>query len=224
MSDLLTQSFRFSDPRDLADLRTFATRAKAIDDGAIRLQAAGSVLAAYVCVLRPRLLGEATPTILGLRTMGLAERSAVDVTVPLSAVLDRLARAGEADVELPVPPSTVSESWTGVSAPRTGWELVTSVPDADLRRAAEAGITEVAGIVPDKPGALIVNNARAAVWGRVLDGSGVPAGAAFAALTLGFLADGDQKLYRAGRWYRLTGTRGHVLVRTGNGLVLTSGA
>ncbi|HEY8754212.1 MAG TPA: hypothetical protein VIM40_11265, partial [Arthrobacter sp.] len=124
MSDLLTKSFRFADPRDLADLRTFATRAKTVDDGAIRLQAAGSVLAAYVCVLRPRLLGESTPTILGLRTMGLAEPSAIDVTVPLSAVLDRLARAGEDDVELPVPPSTVTESWTGVGAPRTGWELV----------------------------------------------------------------------------------------------------
>jgi hypothetical protein len=219
VSDLLTQSFRFADPRDLSDLRTFATRAKTIDDGAIRLQAAGSVLAAYVCVLRPRLLGESTPTILGLRTMGLAEPSRTDVTVPLSAVLDRLARAGEDDVELPVPPSTVTESWTGVSAPRTGWELVRSVPDSELRQAAEAGIAEVANIMPDNPGALIVNNARAAVWGRELDSSGLPAGAAFAALTLGFLADGDQKLYRAGRWYRLTGTRGHVLARTGSGLL-----
>jgi hypothetical protein len=219
VSDLLTQSFRFADPRDLADLRTFATRAKTIDDGAIRLQAAGSVLAAYVCVLRPRLLGESTPTILGLRTMGLAEPSRTDVTVPLSAVLDRLARAGEDDVELPVPPSTVTESWTGVSAPRSGWELVRSVSDSELRQAAEAGIAEVANIMPDNPGALIVNNARAAVWGRELDGSGLPAGAAFAALTLGFLADGDQQLYRAGRWYRLTGTRGHVLARTGSGLL-----
>jgi hypothetical protein len=219
VSDLLTKSFRFADPRDLADLRTFATRAKTIDDGAIRLQAAGSVLAAYVCVLRPRLLGESTPTILGLRTMGLAEPSRTDVTVPLSAVLDRLARAGEDDVELPVPPSTVTESWTGVSAPRTGWELVRSVSDSELRQAAEVGIAEVANIMPDNPGALIVNNARAAVWGRELDGSGLPAGAAFAALTLGFLADGDQKLYRAGRWYRLTGTRGHVLARTGSGLL-----
>ena len=55
-------------------------------------------------------------------------------------------------------------------------------------------------------------------WGRPLDGSGLPAGAAFAALTLGFLADGDQKLYRTGRWFRLTGARGHVLARTGTGL------
>lgn len=218
MSDLLTQSFRFADARDLADLRTFATRAKAVDDGAIRLQAAGSVLAAYVCVLRPRLLGESTPTILGLRTMGLAEPSTTDVTVPLAAVLDRLARAGEGDVELPVPPTTVTESWTGVGAPRTGWEQVGTLPDSELRTAAETGITEVAAIVPASPGALIVNNARSAVWGRALDGSGLPAGAAFAALTLGFLADGDQKLYRAGRWFRLSGPRGHVLARTGTGL------
>ncbi|GAC1600011.1 MAG: hypothetical protein NVS3B6_09700 [Pseudarthrobacter sp.] len=218
MSDLLTQSLRFTDPRDLADLRTFATRAKTIDDGAIRLQASGSVLAAYVCVLRPRLLGESTPTILGLRTIGLAEPSTVDATVALSAVLDRLARAGEDDVELPVPPSTVTESWTGVSAPRTGWERIGPLQDAELRRAAEAGITEVAGIVPAQPGALIVNNARAAVWGRALDDSGLPAGAGFAALTLGFLADGEQMLYRAGRWFRLSGPRGHVLARTGSGL------
>ncbi|KNH18813.1 hypothetical protein ACU18_06610 [Arthrobacter sp. ZBG10] len=218
MSDLLTSSFRFADPRDLADLKTFATRAKAIDDGAIRLQAAGTVLAAYVCVLRPRALGESTPTILGLRTMALAQPSGTDVTVPISAVLDRLARAGEHDVDLPVPPSTVAESWTGVSAPRGGWERIGSISDADLRAAAEAGITEVAGIVPDKPGALIVNNARAAVWGRDLDGSGLPAGAAFAALTLGFLGTGEQALFRAGRWFRVSGDRGHVLARTGSGL------
>lgn len=219
VSDVLTQPLQFTDPRDLADLRTFATRAKSIDDGAIRLQASGPVLAAYVCVLRPRLLGEATPTILGLRTMALAQPADTDVTVPISAVLDRLARAGENDVELPLPPVTVTESWAGVGAPRTGWEPVATLPDAELRRAAEAGITEIAAIIPDKPGALIVNNARATVWGRELPGAaGLPLGAAFAALTLGFLADGEQQLYRAGRWFRLSGSRGHVLARTGSGL------
>lgn len=215
------QSFRFADPRDLADLRNYAARAKAIDDGAIRLQASGLVLAAYVCVLRPRQLGESTPTVLGLRTMGLAISSTTDVTVALSAVLDRLARAGENDVELPVPPSTVTESWAGVSAPRAGWELIGPIPDAALQQAAQAGIAEVAGIVPDKPGALIVNNARAAVWGRELEGTGgLPAGAAFAALTLGFLGDDEQTLYRSGRWFRLSGSRGHVLARSGAGLGL----
>ncbi|HET6240384.1 MAG TPA: hypothetical protein VFD99_00160 [Arthrobacter sp.] len=219
MSDVLTQPLQFTDPRDLADLRTFATRAKSIDDGAIRLQASGPVLAAYVCVLRPRLLGEATPTILGLRTMALARPAETDVTVPLSAVLDRLARAASDDVDLPLPPVRVSESWAGIGAPRGGWEPLGTLRDAALRQSAEAGITEVAAIMPDKPGALIVNNARAAVWGRELpDAGGLPAGAAFAALTLGFLADGEQKLYRAGRWFRLSGSRGHVLARTGSGL------
>ena len=177
------------------------------------------MLAAYVCVLRPRLLGESTPTILGLRTVALAAPAELDVTVPLSAVLDRLARAGADDVELPVPPMTVTESWAGVGAPRTGWEPLGTLPDTVLRQSAEAGITEIAAIIPDKPGALIVNNARATVWGRELpDAGGLPAGAAFAALTLGFLADGEQSLFRAGRWFRLSSPRGHVLVRSGSGL------
>lgn len=232
MPDLLTPSLTFPDPSDLADLRTFATRARSIDDGAIRLQAAGSVLAAYVCVLRPRILGESTPTVLGLRTMALARPLEADVTVPIGAVLDRLARAGANDVDLPVPPSTVTEPWTGVSAPRSGWVQAGTLPDQVLRTAAEAGINEVASLVPDNPGALIVNNVRATVWGRPLalpgaavagpeteDASGgLPAGAAFAALTLGFLANGEQRVFRAGRWFRLSGDRGHVLVRTGAGL------
>ncbi|MGO4493381.1 hypothetical protein AB4Y86_14990 [Arthrobacter sp. 2YAF22_2] len=219
MPDVLIEPLQFTDPRDLADLRTFATRARAIDDGAIRLSAAGPVLAAYVCVLRPRLLGESTPTILGLRTVALAEPAELDVTVPLSAVLDRLARAGADDVALPVPPVTVTESWAGVGAPRSGWESLGTLSDLSLRQGAEAGITEIAAIIPEKPGALIVNNARATVWGRPLpDAGGLPAGAAFAALTLGFLADGQQSLFRAGRWFRLSSPRGHVLVRAGSGL------
>ncbi|MCA4131242.1 hypothetical protein [Arthrobacter sp. M4] len=223
MTDVLTQSLRFADPRDLADLRTYATRAKSIDDGAIRLQAAGQVLAAYVCVLRPRLLGESTPTILGLRTMALAEPAQLDVTVSLSSVLDRLARAGAEDVELPVPPTTVSESWTGVSAPRTGWEPLGTVSDAELKEAADAGIAEVARTVPDRPGTLMVNNTRAAVWGRGLaTAAGIPAGAAFAAYALGFLGEGEQALFRNGRWFRVSGVRGHVLVRTGAGLGLSA--
>lgn len=221
MSELLTSSFHFADPQDLADLRTFVTRAKNVDDGAIRLQGSGSVLAAYVCVLRPRLLGESTPTILGLRTMALSRPSTVDVTVPLSAVLDRIARASENSASLPVPPSTVSESWTGVSAPRSGWDPVGPVSEIDLRSVAEAGIREVADLVPSSAGAMMVNNARANVWGRPVDfAAGLPAGAAFAALTLGFLADGKQELFRAGRWFRLSGPRGHVLIRTGTNIGL----
>ncbi|MFJ4025768.1 hypothetical protein ACIPWF_02095 [Paenarthrobacter sp. NPDC089989] len=219
MTDVLTQSFRFADPRDLTDLRTYVTRAKSVEDGAIRLQAAGQVLAAYVCVLRPRILGESTPTILGLRTMALADEAEADVTVSIASILDRLARSSADDVELPIPPSTVSESWAGVGAPRSGWEAQGPVSDAELKAAAEAGIAEVAGVVPAMAGAAVVNSARAAVWSRGLQGrEDIPAGAAFAALALGFLGDGEQQLFRNGRWFRLSGPRGHVLVRTGAGL------
>ncbi|MGP0222999.1 hypothetical protein [Paenarthrobacter sp. NCHU4564] len=222
MTDVLTQSFRFTDPRDLTDLRTYIMRAKSIDDGAIRLQASGQVLAAYVCVLRPRILGESTPTILGLRTMALAEPAQADATVRLASVMDRLARSGEGDVELPVPPATVSESWAGVSAPRSGWEALGTLSDDFLRTAAESGMAEVAGVVPAMAGAAVVNTARAAVWGRELEGQpGLPAGAAFAAFALGFLGGGSHQVFRNGRWFRLSGSRGHVLVRTGTGLGLT---
>jgi len=224
VADVLTRSLRFADPRDLADLRTYVTRAKSIEDGAVRLQAAGTVLAAYVCVLRPRTLGDATPTILGLRTSALAEEAEADVTVTLASVLDRLARSGADDVELPLPPSTVSESWAGIGAPRGGWEPLGEVPDAELKSVAEAGIAEVAGVVPEQAGAHMVAAARASVWGREMPGrQGVPAGAAFGAFALGFLGGGVHRLFRNGRWYRLSGSRGHILVRAGAGLGLNVG-
>ena len=101
-----TDELVLADAGTLADLRTFVTRARTADDGAIRLQGAGHVLAAYVCVMRAKLLGEGTPTVLGLRTMALAAPSSIDVTVSLASVADRLARMDGDDVRLPVPPMT----------------------------------------------------------------------------------------------------------------------
>jgi hypothetical protein len=209
-----------ADPQVTADLRTYVTRARAADDGAVHLQAMGSVLAAYVCLMRPRLLGEATPTILGLRTMPLGRPAQTELTVSLSSMADRLARMEENDVVLPLPPMQVKESWTGVLPPRSGWEPVEQLAAGDLRSAAEAGIREVAAAVPQNPGQLMVNNARSKVWGRTLPGATValPAGAAFAALTLGFLDDEPASLFRSGRWLRLSTARGHVLIRIGAAL------
>ena len=48
----MTQVLRLRDAESLADLGRFATRARAVDaEGAMRLQASGTVLAAWVGVL-----------------------------------------------------------------------------------------------------------------------------------------------------------------------------
>ncbi len=209
-------SIELADQATVADLRTFVARARAADDGAIRLQGAGNVLAAYVCLLRPRLLGEGTPTILGLRTMALARTSTADVTVALAAVSDRLARMGETELTLPLPPMEVRETWAGMSPPRGGWEHTNSLDGGKLLDAAREGIRDVANSLPEQSGALIVNNMRATVWGRPLDGATpeLPTGAAFAVYALGFAVPGQSvEVFTAQRWKRLSGPGGHVLVR-----------
>ena len=62
------------DAQGYADLRTFVARARQLDeDGAVRLQADGAVLAAYVGVLPGRgLMGDGA--VVGLRTMRLGRR------------------------------------------------------------------------------------------------------------------------------------------------------
>ncbi len=211
-----TDQFLLADPGTAADLRTFVSRARTADDGAIRLQGAGPVLAAYVCVMRAKLLGEGTPTVLGLRTMALDAASELDVTVSLAAVADRLARMDANDTALPVPPMTVNESWAAVSAPRGAWEELGTVDAEVLIQAAKDGVREIGQIIPVNPGALIVNNARAAVWGRPMDGVAgeLPGGAAFAAYALGFVAPGESgTVFGSHGWLRLSTGRGHILVR-----------
>lgn len=213
----MTPSLRLGEELVLSDLRTFVSRARASDDGAIRLQATGTVLAAWVCSMRPRLLGEGTPTILGLRTMTLAEPAELDTTVSLAAVADRLARMDSGNLELAVPPVPVPESWAAVSPPRSQWQAEQVLGSDELIEAAKTGIREIAQIIPVNPGALIVNNARAAVWGRELSSHAqIPAGAAFAGYVLGFWKPGSAvPLFRSGRWLRLSSGAGHILVRPG---------
>lgn len=212
-------SIRFADSPTLTDFRTFISRARAVDDGAIRLQLSGPVLAAWICSMRPRLLGEGTPTILGLRTMAIEESGGadaqLDATVSLASVSDRLARLSDVEVELPIPAVTVNESWAALSAPRSGWTEETEIAGAELIAVAKEGVREIAQIIPVNPGALIVNNARASVWGRPLAAHPeLPGGAAFAGFALGFWTPEAQvKLFRSGRWLRLSSTAGHILIR-----------
>lgn len=212
----ISSDLTLAEPQVMLDLRTYVGRARAAQDGAVRLQAIGGVLAAYVCILAPRILGEAMPTVLGLRTMPLREPAQLDTTVALASLSDRLARMGENDVVLPVPPTTVTEIWAGVLPPRAGWESKGSVPTDRLLSTASVGIREVAESVPQSPGAIVVNNARGIIWGRPIEGApaDLPSGAAFGAFALGFLVPGEQAgVFINGRWTRLSTGSGHILVR-----------
>lgn len=203
-----------TDAESLLDLGRYAARARALDaDGAVRLQAVGSVLAAWVGVLPGTgLLGVGTT--LGLRTSALAEPAELDVLVPLAAVTDRVARDGEAAV-LPVPPMRVNAAWAAVSPPRGGWLPIAPVSSEALQRSASEGIAEVTDGAPEGSGAAAVAALRAQVWRRPMaDAPGVPAALAFAAYALGFLSPGaEASVATSGPWTRLTTPAGHALTR-----------
>ena len=217
----MTSSLRLLDPQTFADLGVYVARARRLaEDGAARMVGHGPVLAVYVAPLH----GGGGPTVLGLRTLALAEPSSLDATVALAALGDRLAAVPDpgwsgAGVPLAVPPtSATGASWAGVSPPRSGWDPVGLVEPQLLRDVAAAGIAQVADGTPDAAGAQAVARLRALVWGAQIPGMpGVPAGVAFAVEALGFLGQGPDAepaaLLRSGPWVRLTTAAGHVLGR-----------
>lgn len=218
-------SLPLADVESLQDLGSYVARARRLDaEGAVRLQAVGGVLAAWVCVLPGHgLLGEGL--VLGLRTMPLDTAAGpveLDTTVPLAAVTDRMARraaTGEVGARLPVPPTTVSPPWTALSPPRSGWEPVGEVPVAALRRTAREGVEAVGRGTPPGAGAHAVAALRQRVWEAPVQEDGspaarlLPAGAGFAADALGFLGPRDGLVHRCGPWTRLTLPAGYVLTR-----------
>ncbi|MDI3330624.1 MAG: hypothetical protein QJR09_07795 [Micrococcus sp.] len=208
----------------VTDLERYATRARTMADTGMRLQVAGTVLAAWVSVLQPRGLGDRVPVALGLRTFRLDRAGADgwDEVYPLTSVLERLARmASTARTTLSLPPVTEDAPWTAVTPPRSGWSPVATVADDELQQVAQDGIRELGAALPQDPGASMVAQARAAVWGRLLGGTSVeagdgflPAGAAFAAHGLGFLTPGGTTaVHTSGPWVRLSSPAGFVLCR-----------
>ena len=221
----MVQFFTLIDAASLGDLKVYLGRAARVENGAVRLIGGFGVLAAYTATLTAKGLLDQTPTVLGLRTFALASPEPFDVVVSIRALLDRLAQvsvqnnSASGPLEIPLPPPEQGIAWAGISPPRGGWERAGSFGSDVLEVAARAGIAEVAAAVPDNTGEQLVHKVRSEVWGRDLDvlpglTPRVPAGAAFCAVSLGFVKGADDvAVFHTGQWLRLTLKRGHVLVR-----------
>ncbi|RZU64853.1 hypothetical protein EV379_1164 [Microterricola gilva] len=221
----MSESFSLVDRYAVGDMQTYLSRAGRVEDGSVRLIAAGGVLAAYTAIFYPRGILDESPTVLGLRTFALTGEAAFDAVVPARSLLERLARAeavvsaqGSGDtgpVTLSLPHQVSTVTWAGISPPKGGWVPQEPVDAATLEGVARAGIDEVAAAVPSGVGEQIVQRVRTEVWGRPIESlEHIPAGAAFAAFTLGFLAaDEPVQIFETGPWTRLSTSRGHVLVR-----------
>ncbi|WIB68199.1 hypothetical protein DEI93_03920 [Curtobacterium sp. MCBD17_035] len=226
----MSPSFTLPDTTSLGDLRTYLRRASRVEDGSVRLIAGGGVLAVYTAILYPVGLLDEVPTVLGLRTFALADPVEFDAVVPIASFVHRLdalveehrsaeergldpTAATAVTAELPLEVHTVT--WAAISPPRGGWVAQLDIDARTLRRVAREGMAEVAEAVPTAAGDAVVRRVRAEVWGRPVNGEEhLPAGAAFAAESLGFLAEGEPvRLFETGPWSRLTTTRGHVLVK-----------
>ena len=217
----MSQTFSLVDSLSLGDLQVFLSRAKRVEDGSVRLIAGSGVLAVYVAVLVPTGLLDESPTVLGLRTFALTAPDSFDAVVPVRSLLERIIRLqGEVvdptaavTVNLPMQVNTVT--WAAISPPRGGWKALESVEGSLLESVAKSGIAEVAAAIPSGTGEQLVQRVRSEVWGQPIAGlEYVPAGAAFAGLSLGFLGGSDPvRVFETGPWTRLTSERGHVLVK-----------
>jgi hypothetical protein len=168
------------------------------------------------------------------------EHASFDVVVPIGSLANRLDRARDAAGEPPssspaawnldseagaepvtatpvtisLPMSVASATWAAISPPRGGWRALEPASAALLDQTARSGIEEIASAVPDAVGEQIVRRVRTEVWSRPIPGlEHVPAGAAFAALSFGFLGEDAVRILETGPWTRLTTQRGHTLVR-----------
>jgi hypothetical protein len=217
----MTHTFTLPESLALRDLQVFLGRAGRVEDGSARLIVTNGVLAVYVAIFYPVGLLDQAPTVLGLRTLELTDTPDFDAVVPVGSLLERITRkldqvvddAAPVTVTLPLEVHTVT--WAAISPPRGGWRGVDPTNAALLGSVAKAGIEEVAEAIPTGTGEQIVHRVRSEVWGRPIEGlEHVPAGGAFAALSLGFLADNATvQIFETGPWTRLTTERGHVLIK-----------
>ncbi len=189
----------FPDPQGYADLATLVRRAKQADPGAaVRLQASGGVLRAWVGVLPGSgLLADGAAV--GVRGIALAAPITGSTTQPsttessntgapidldldlvcsAAALLDRFARDGVGATSLTLPTVSTYAAWSGALPATGGWASAGEVTAADLIGAATSGIAEIAeGVGPagTVAGARAVEELRRRVWARPVPARAVEA-------------------------------------------------
>lgn len=206
----------FGDAESVRDLDTFVDRAGAIENDAVRLIADGTVLTAWVQVLSPRGLSDTTPTVLGMRGFALASPTHVDLVVPIESFRARLANPDVADgsVVVTLPAVVPSIRWTVTLPPREGWEVTGKLNASDLEKVARDGIKEVQKNIPTEAEERVVRSVRSQVWGSNISKKiGLPAGVAFAAVTLGFLTEKTLPVSIRDPWIRVSSTGGDVVAK-----------
>ena len=215
----MNKDFVLIDEQSTKDLQSYLLIAKRLDpDGLVRLRAFGNVLAAYVAPIFTGSILDGGPTVIGLRTTELAAEAEVDSLVPISSVLDRLARvleSGATEYRIQVPEAGQRAAWAGISPPRSGWVADGVIDETELTAIARAGIQEVADSLPTSVGGPIAARIRGEIWGRGIErDTRIPTGAAFVAAGLGFMTENEQiSIYFADNWVRLSTEFGHVIAR-----------
>lgn len=207
----MPQRLLFPDAHAAADALTFAGRAGRLGDETVRLTASDGVLVLTAAALAGHGLGDATPTVLGMRMLPVDPELVCDVVVEAVALVP----APDAETAVLLPDTGRAPAWAGVSPPRAGWTSVGGVPASVIANRAQWGIAAVAGALPRDAGEDVVRSVRATVWGAPDEAlHGMPLGAAFAAHALGFIGGEETAgVFTAGPWTRLSLARGHVLTR-----------
>ena len=209
----MTNTIRFLDQRDIADLGSYLTRARKLDDdGCVKFRAFGDILAVYVSpIFSGSLMGDG-PTVLGLRTMKI-EKTELDATFTIASIQERLASPAVEGMQLELPQESTRAAWSGVTPPRQDWEESGTVSQAQISQWAKDGIAEVANTLPSSVGSSIAARVRLGIWGKTVSLEfHLPGAAAFAMAGLGFMQkDEEIKVYTAKGWVRLSSAHGHVL-------------
>ena len=209
----MTNTIRFLDQRDIADLASYLTRARKLDDdGCVKFRAFGDILAVYVApIFSGSLMGDG-PTVLGLRTMKI-EKTELDATYTLASIQERLASPAIEGMQLELPLASTRAAWSGVTPPRQDWVESGSISQAQISQWAKDGIAEVANTLPSSVGSSIAAKVRLGIWGKTVSLEfHLPGAAAFAMAGLGFMQkDEEIRVFTAKGWVRLSSAHGHVL-------------